>query len=65
MPTYIYRCDAGHEFELEQRITAEPLTECQWPAPGLAKLCSSPCRRIPTVTSFVLHGKGWAKDGYS
>ncbi|MBE2225410.1 MAG: zinc ribbon domain-containing protein, partial [Anaerolineae bacterium] len=29
MPTYIYRCiDCDNEFEIRQRMTDEPLTEC-------------------------------------
>jgi len=29
MPTYGYRCGScGHQFEIVQRMTAEPLTEC-------------------------------------
>lgn len=28
MPTYRYRCSEGHEFEVEQKITAKPLKIC-------------------------------------
>ena len=28
MPTYSYKCEEGHEFEVWQKITEEPLAEC-------------------------------------
>jgi putative FmdB family regulatory protein len=58
--TYEYTCRAcGHDWEAEQRITAEPLRTC--PACG-----SSEARRvIPHGNGFVLKGSGWFSDGYS
>jgi putative FmdB family regulatory protein len=29
MPTYEYRCEKGHTFEVMQRMTDEPLTVCE------------------------------------
>jgi putative FmdB family regulatory protein len=29
MPYYEYLCDEGHEFEVQQRITEDPLTKCE------------------------------------
>ena len=29
MPTYEYECTKGHRFEVQQRITEEPLQRCQ------------------------------------
>ena len=59
MPTYEYACDAcGHEFEREQRITAEPIREC----PSCAKPSA---RRMIGGGSFILKGGGWEADGYS
>lgn len=58
MPTYEYRCGAcGHEFEIEQRITADRLTDC--PACKQPKL-----ERLISASSFTLKGGGWYKDGY-
>jgi len=58
MPTYEYRCEAcGHEFEIEQRITADRLTDC--PACKQPKL-----ERLISASSFTLKGGGWYKDGY-
>jgi len=28
MPVYGYRCSRGHQFEIQQRITEPPLTQC-------------------------------------
>ena len=58
MPTYEYRCEGcGHEFEAEQRITADRLTDC--PACKQPKL-----ERLISASSFTLKGGGWYKDGY-
>ena len=39
MPTYGYRCGScGHEFEIRQRITDEPLTTCPKCKATLAKM---------------------------
>ena len=59
MPLYEYRCSScGHEFETEQRITADPLKDCpQCTKPALERLISR--------TSFALKGGGWYKDAYS
>ena len=58
MPTYEYRCGScGHEFEVEQRITADRLTDC--PACKQPKL-----ERLISASSFTLKGGGWYKDGY-
>ncbi len=59
MPIYEYACDkCGHEFEVEQRISDDPV-----------KVCPS-CRgrkvkRLISRTSFVLKGSGWYSDLYS
>lgn len=59
MPKYDYRCKAcGHEFEAEQRITADALKDCPQ--------CSKPdLERLISRTSFALKGGGWYKDAYS
>jgi len=58
MPTYEYRCGGcGHEFEIEQRITADRLTDC--PACEQPKL-----ERLISASTFTLKGGGWYKDGY-
>jgi putative FmdB family regulatory protein len=59
MPTYEYRCNAcAHEFEAEQRMSADPLKKC--PECGKSKL-----ERLISATAFHLKGGGWYKDLYS
>ena len=59
MPVYEYLCEkCGHEFEREQRITADPVKTCpQCRGRRVKKLISR--------TSFVLKGSGWYSDLYS
>lgn len=69
-PVYEYICDKGHEWEVEQRITEDALTECTMgvchctekenPTP-----CGAPCRRQLCKSSFSLKGGGWSGDGYA
>ena len=70
MPTYTYRCSEGHEFEVVEKITNPPRQTCAAPTmegsvQGGQHRCSGTVERIITKTSFVLKGKGWAKDGYT
>ena len=58
MPTYQYQCDAcGKGFELEQRITEDPVKKCI--------KCGKPkARRMISSGNFILKGGGWYSDGY-
>lgn len=59
MPIYEYACGkCGHEFEVEQRITADPIKTC--PECRARKV-----KRLISQTSFVLKGGGWYSDLYS
>jgi len=59
MPIYDYACDkCQHEFEVEQRITDDPVKTC--PACRSRKV-----KRLISRTSFVLKGSGWYSDLYS
>lgn len=59
MPTYEYRCDkCEREFEVEQRITEDPIRSCP-------SCRSRKVRRLISQTSFVLKGGGWYSDLYS
>ncbi|HEY8741128.1 MAG TPA: FmdB family zinc ribbon protein [Candidatus Dormibacteraeota bacterium] len=53
MPTYGYRCEKGHEIEVFQRITDEPLAKCQ--------KCGAPVRRIFYPVGIVFKGPGFYK----
>ena len=58
MPTYSYLCDAcGKTFELEQRISEDPVKKCA--------VCGQPKARRQIVSgNFILKGGGWYSDGY-
>ena len=58
MPTYEYGCEAcGKTWELEQRITEDPVKKC----PKCGKLKA---KRLISGGSFMLKGGGWYADGY-
>lgn len=57
MPVYEYRCNAcGDQFELRQKFSDAPVTECPKCGGEVAKLISS--------TAFSLKGGGWYAEGY-
>jgi putative FmdB family regulatory protein len=59
MPIYEYACaKCEREFEVEQRITEDPLKAC--PECGSRRV-----KRLISRTSFVLKGGGWYADAYS
>lgn len=58
MPTYDYGCEAcGASWELEQRISADPIKKC--PKCGKMK-----ARRMISGGNFILKGSGWYADLY-
>jgi len=58
MPTYEYGCEAcGKTWELEQRISEDPVKKC----PKCGKLKA---KRLISGGSFMLKGGGWYADGY-
>ena len=60
MPTYEYACSScRHEWEFEQSIKENPLTECPSCHQATAK------RQISRGTGFILKGSGWYADAYS
>lgn len=59
MPIYEYACGkCRNEFEVEQRITEDPIKTCP-------KCRSRQAKRLISQTSFVLKGGGWYADAYS
>ena len=57
VPTYDYRCDrCERTFEVRQRISEEPLTNCD--------RCGGPIRRLLSAAPFILKGGGWYVTDY-
>lgn len=62
MPTYLYECAAGAEFEVTQKMTDAKLSECP-----LCGACT-PKRLISGAAPFQLKSGpsgGWGETGYS
>ncbi|MBN1335869.1 MAG: zinc ribbon domain-containing protein [Deltaproteobacteria bacterium] len=58
MPLYEYACSTCNaRFEMLQPVGAPP--------PDACPVCGAPdVHRLVSVTSFVLKGSGWYRDGY-
>ncbi len=57
MPIYEYACEkCGDEFEVEQRITDDPLAKHEG--------CGGSVKRLISMTTFTLRGSGWYSDLY-
>jgi putative FmdB family regulatory protein len=53
MPVYGYRCSHGHHFEVQQRITEPPLTQCPE--------CGAPVTRVFYPVGIIFKGGGFYK----
>jgi putative FmdB family regulatory protein len=56
MPIYEYRCDNGHTFEVMQRMSDEPLTECS--------VCGAPVQRVFHPVAIHFKGSGFYNTDY-
>ncbi len=57
MPIYEYECAACDKvFEVQQHMTDHPLESC----PD----CGGSVRKLVSMSSFQLKGRGWYADGY-
>jgi putative FmdB family regulatory protein len=57
MPIYEYRCEScGKYFEIFQKITDDPLTEC--------KFCKGRLNKLISNCAFHLKGGGWYATDY-
>jgi putative FmdB family regulatory protein len=58
MPIYMYSCENHGNFEMEQKITEDPLEKCPH------QRCQKKPQRLIANTSFALKGQGWYETDY-
>jgi putative FmdB family regulatory protein len=56
VPIYEYRCDNGHQFEVMQRMSDDPLTECQ--------VCGAHASRVLFAPAIHFKGTGFHNTDY-
>ena len=56
MPFYEYRCEKGHVFEVMQRMTDPPVTECE--------KCGRPVQRVFHPVAVHFKGSGFYNTDY-
>jgi len=56
MPIYEYRCDNGHTFEVMQKMTDDPVQECQE--------CGAPVQRVFHPVAVHFKGSGFYNTDY-
>ena len=56
MPIYEYKCDHGHIFDVIQKMTDEPLRECQE--------CGAPAARVLSAPAIHFKGSGFHNTDY-
>src|SRR4051794_28869421 len=56
MPIYEYRCENGHLFEVMQKITQEPVTQCE--------VCGAPVQRVFHPVAVHFKGSGFYNTDY-
>ena len=56
MPFYEYRCQKGHTFEVMQKMTDDPVTECE--------KCGRPVQRVFHPVAVHFKGSGFYNTDY-
>jgi putative FmdB family regulatory protein len=56
MPIYEYRCENGHLFEVMQKMTDEPVTQCE--------ACGAPVQRVFHPIAVHFKGSGFYNTDY-
>jgi putative FmdB family regulatory protein len=56
MPIYEYRCDNGHHFDVMQKMTDSPVTECE--------VCGAPVQRVFHPVAVHFKGSGFYNTDY-
>ena len=57
MPIYEYRCENGHEFEVFQNMTDDPVSECE--------VCDAPVQRVFSPVAVHYKGSGFYTTDYA
>ena len=57
MPIYEYRCKKGHEFEVIQRMSDDPVVECEE--------CGAPVERVFNPVAVHFKGSGFYTTDYA
>lgn len=57
MPIYEYRCEKGHEFEVIQRMSDDPVTECEE--------CGASVERVFNPVAVHFKGSGFYTTDYA
>ncbi len=57
MPIYVYRCPNGHEFEVFQSMSEDPVTRC--------KECGAPVERVFQPIAVHFKGSGFYTTDYA
>ena len=57
MPIYEYGCEAGHRFEVTQKMTDPPVSTCQ--------VCALPVSKLISASAISFKGSGWYVTDYS
>ena len=56
MPIYEYRCEDGHHFDVMQKMTDGPVTECE--------VCGKPVQRVFHPVAVHFKGSGFYNTDY-
>ena len=56
MPLYDYRCENGHVYEVMQRMSDDPITECE--------VCAAPVQRVMHAPAVHFKGSGFYTTDY-
>ena len=56
MPIYEYKCENGHVFDVIQKMTDEPMRECQE--------CGAPASRVLSAPAIHFKGSGFHNTDY-
>jgi len=57
MPIYEYKCENGHVFDVMQRMSEDPLTEC--------RVCGASVRKVMQPVGISFKGSGFYSTDYS